>query len=189
MNTLETTTDNAHELTSLGSEIVEHYETAIAEAGRAIRSGQEAVKAALLCGQALIKSKAILGHGNWMPWLANLGSIDQETARKYMFLAKSTHVLNFDDCASVRQAYILAGIIPQPQERQANGAFELTPKWTLSNLTRFTPRIDHAVVMGWQEQDKQAVRAQLEPLVRLYEELGTSPSPLIVESTTAEVSS
>lgn len=190
MKLIEIGMDNAAELIALKSEVIEHYENAITEAGRAIRSGQEAVKAALLCGHALIKSKALLKHGEWLPWLHRLETIDQATAFKFVRLAKLCHEINFDQCASVRQAYILAGIIPQPEPKQADGTvFELTPKWTLSSLSRLAPRIDRRVVVTWLDEDKQAVRAQLEPLVRLYEELGASPSPLIIEATEAEVSS
>jgi hypothetical protein len=71
----------------------------------------------ILLGTKLAEAKRLVGHGNWMEWLAkNCPDIHGNTARNYMRLANSQHVGNLKTQKSLRQAYLAVGII-QTDER------------------------------------------------------------------------
>ena len=46
-----------------------------------------AVVYAARCGEKLLHAKAVLGHGQWLPWLAEHCHVKERQARKYMTLA------------------------------------------------------------------------------------------------------
>jgi hypothetical protein len=106
------------ELDTLAAEIRNTHEEAEAEASATRERANRAITAALLCGKALGRAKALVGHGQWLKWLSeHCRAISERTARKYMALANRNHdsVLTAD---SLRQAYIEAGIISEPEKKQ-----------------------------------------------------------------------
>ena len=65
------------------------------------------------------RTKDIVGHGNWLKWLAdNCGNISEATAKRWMQLAKRSHVIDLENCTSLRKAYIDCGILPEPKARE-----------------------------------------------------------------------
>ena len=71
------------------------------------------VKKAVAAGAALLAAKSKVKHGEWGPWLQqHVPSLSQDTANRYMKLSKQiTHVRNFDENVTLRQAFLLAGVI------------------------------------------------------------------------------
>jgi hypothetical protein len=57
--------------------------------GRFRRSAQEAAAAAIDAGHRLIEAKALIPHGQWLPWLTEHCDMSSRTARRYMQLARS----------------------------------------------------------------------------------------------------
>jgi hypothetical protein len=53
----------------------------------AIKAAESAVGHAIQAGQKLIEAKSLLGHGQWLPWLHQIG-IEPRSAQRYMRLAK-----------------------------------------------------------------------------------------------------
>lgn len=51
------------------------------------QSASSAAAYAIACGQELLRMKAVLGHGNFMPWCSRL-SFNRATANNYMLVAK-----------------------------------------------------------------------------------------------------
>lgn len=75
------------------------------------------INAVIEAGKALTLAKEGMKHGEWGPWVKdNLEGISQQTATNWMKM-HAFHEANgdsiFDDVKSVRQAYKLAGIIPE----------------------------------------------------------------------------
>ena len=64
------------------------------EHAAAAASLQAAVAHAIACGELLIKAKAQLAHGEWLPWLASNCHLSPRTARLYMQLAHNRKSLN-----------------------------------------------------------------------------------------------
>jgi hypothetical protein len=54
----------------------------------ACRSAQAAISHAIAVGEGLIEAKALVGHGEWLPWLAENFDFSERTAQKYIRLAK-----------------------------------------------------------------------------------------------------
>lgn len=55
-------------------------------------------------GQALVKIKATLKHGEWMPWVKSNFHGSHITANEYMMLANSWSTMNLAGCASIGAA-------------------------------------------------------------------------------------
>ena len=77
----EIATDQSTSLAKLGTEINDIHEQAMLHAS-------EALKHALHCGNLLIKAKATVLHGHWLPWLRQSVTFGERTAQGYMRLAQ-----------------------------------------------------------------------------------------------------
>ena len=53
-----------------------------------LRLKQDAGNAILSIGQRLIEAKAMLPHGEWLPWLTEQVEFSERTARNFMRLAR-----------------------------------------------------------------------------------------------------
>lgn len=60
-------------------------ETITSEILDAKRAGGEAI---LTIGQRLTEAKAVLGHGEWLPWLTERVEFSERTAQNFMRLAR-----------------------------------------------------------------------------------------------------
>jgi hypothetical protein len=162
---------------NLASQIREAYQNAnrLATDARAVAS--EAIAKALECGNLLIQQKKSLGHGSWLEWLdANLPEVSDRTARKYMALAKRNHGSNLTDAASLRQAYLTTGIIPEPGEKPPAPPDPNKP-WV--RFTRFldgfrlwfNKRVDEDPLDSWPEDSRRVLKNELRWFAELYERL------------------
>jgi hypothetical protein len=101
-------------LSQIAEEINSKFGEAIRFAGESTRSGKAAIIAAIECGKLLNKAKDSVDYGEWQKWLLdNCGDISQDTASRWMGLAKSAHVRNLEECGSLRKAYIACGLLPE----------------------------------------------------------------------------
>lgn len=55
----------------------------------ASRSAQAAITHAIAVGEGLIEAKALVDHGQWLPWLAENCDFSEDTAQTYMKLARN----------------------------------------------------------------------------------------------------
>jgi hypothetical protein len=82
-----------------------------------IQTGKKNIAAAITAGNRLIKAKSLVKHGQWLPWVEkNLKGISQATVNRYMALAAfacSSDAGKLKDCDSLREAYLVAGIISE----------------------------------------------------------------------------
>nr|WP_234894923.1 DUF3102 domain-containing protein [Sinorhizobium meliloti] len=56
-------------------------------------AGRELVRHAIAAGQRLIEAKALVAHGEWLPWLKKNCAIPTRTAQLYMRLAKHRELI------------------------------------------------------------------------------------------------
>lgn len=119
--TQEITKQTGADLKAIAKRINEREETITRLKSAAIGKAAEAIAEALLQGQELIKAKSMMPHGFWVDWVAaHCPSISRMTATKYMVLARNVnHGLHLEDAESLRQAYLLCGIIQasKPKEK------------------------------------------------------------------------
>lgn len=73
---------------------------------------------AIETGKLLIEQQKVVPKGDWLLWLgANCPEIGERTAQKYMKLANANHDSDTTlDLQTVRQAYLAAGIISEPEK-------------------------------------------------------------------------
>lgn len=110
--------------------ISDKHQEALSYSGQTQAVAQMAIQSAHQCGQMLIKVRDSLEYGEWLYWLkANCPEIPKSTAYRYVELAtKFPTVGNLDGCPSLRQAYILGGILPE-SESKGSKATSTTSTW------------------------------------------------------------
>jgi len=75
-------------------------------------AGGAAIKAAVAAGNLLTECKQSVGHGSWEDWLGhNLPEISQETACRWVRLAKMSRVTDLSAASSLTDAYRMCGIL------------------------------------------------------------------------------
>lgn len=152
----------------------------------------EAVALVVECGRLMREQKKRVGHGEWLPWLSkNCPDITERTAQKYMSLnrkiaaiapseesdAANTNYGSYFDTAKVktiRQAYIAAGVLPEPSKSDATG--KLTPsvvhvKHIDALVLWFRKATEHDPVQNWSGMAREALINDLAPLMEIYNEL------------------
>ena len=175
---------------NLSEQILQVHAEATTIAEKAKGFASEAIAKAIECGQLLIQQKAALGHGSWIDWIAkNLKGMSRMTVSKYMRLAKSVealpdtknggsnvnHGLHSLDAPTLRQAYIAAGILPQPETKQE--APDPNKPWV--RFTRFldgfrlwfNKRIDDDPLATWPEDSRRVLKNELKWFAELYARL------------------
>lgn len=174
---------------------LEEYAKAILEAHQSVEAtdrlsktnGKESIVAAAKAGKYLNDAKALVGHGNWLKWLAeNCKGVSDSTAQRYMKIAKTAHVKYLKECTSLRQAYILTGAIkaghldknpdesPTPDENEPGK--DETPQTILAKLGR--------KFAGCQSLYRSLVKAEPELEDNLFNcfATGLGPLPILLEN-------
>lgn len=88
-----------------------HHDEMLALAQFGVKKLNESAAEAILCGQALIEAKKIVGHGKWLKWLEKkCPKISHDKASKCMRVAKNPTALNLTGGRSATQLFIACGI-------------------------------------------------------------------------------
>ena len=80
--------------------------------GRCRRSAEAAAAAAIEAGHRLIEAKALLRHGEWLPWLREHVAVSDRTAQNYMRLAGSGLEIRTVADLGIRAAVAFAALRP-----------------------------------------------------------------------------
>lgn len=79
------------------------------------KHGVIAVQLVIETGGLLWDCREKLKHGDWMKWvMENIKHLSYETVNRYIRLFELSHVTDLKDCESLREAYILTGILKVP---------------------------------------------------------------------------
>lgn len=143
-----------------------------------MRLVQRSLQAVVKAGALLNKAKDELRHGEFMPWVEeHLPEITHATAQRWMKLAQfaETHADRLDEAATVRQAYILAGILPEPESSSGSGdsgaGGDAYLTYLVRSATHISARLSQRPISQWQAEEREVLRARLEPLVNIYKQL------------------
>lgn len=102
-------------LKSLRRQISDGHEAVEKYVKSARDNAQNAVREAVLAGEALIEVKEILGHGKFGQWLKkHCPFFSERTAQKYMAMSRSFPNHGSDLPTNLRKAYLQLGIINEP---------------------------------------------------------------------------
>lgn len=132
------------------------------------------------CGIFLMEAKDKAGHGKWEDWVKVNISFDVRMAQFYMKFAKAnpkpvTHLE--DGIASVKDAMIASGTIAPPQGHKSQlrhsnpNPFQSFVSLTSDIQGAFRKWQEQAPIDEWSDELKSQVKGQLEPLVKIYEQL------------------
>lgn len=160
-------------LRRLARDIREHHEAALHHAATSRNGALEAIKSAILCGLALNDAKRAVGFGQWEGWFAqHCPHISIETARRWMRLAKQSHVTELTTAAGLRQAYIAAGILPPGGSSESSPATKAIGPETIVRWSEwFQKKFPVQSVGDWADEERQRLKAALQPVVDLYHQL------------------
>lgn len=159
---LTTTETKYGRLVKLARDINQSAEDAEKTAATARKWCSAAVTEAIVCGAYLCQAKEIVGHGNWLTWLAeHCKGLTERTAQRYMAEAKTTNVSDLDG-PSIRQL-VTAGVILLPDH-------EPQPKLPLhsSVLRRFdslNTKLQREPIQTWPTEAQTQLRESLRPIV------------------------
>lgn len=157
-------TDQAQQPISL-PELLHRIALAESALTDATKLAGQRLNAVINAGSALLVMKSTLKHGEWQGWVdGNLEGMTIRTAQNWMKLAKAFREgkVDLSNSKGVRQAYILAGIVPEVSSEGARRVTE-TVDWRLH-----TNRADYALrkipVSGLSNEEATSMLTGLKPI-------------------------
>jgi Protein of unknown function (DUF3102) len=76
--------------------------------------GKLCLELALKTGEILSDCEDIIPYGQWVQWVKdNVKHIEYQTVTRYIKMYNMSHDTDLTECESIREAYILCGIIPK----------------------------------------------------------------------------
>jgi hypothetical protein len=131
-------------------------------------------------GEALLKVKASLRHGEWEDWVEAHCPNVVRTARRYMTLAANrTRVSGLEQAKSLREALRLCA---EDKAGDKSGEPKSWPGYieALSRFSKFTSVLKHCPISEWPEQNSAKLREEMRPIVELLwpQIIIERPSPL-----------
>lgn len=126
-------------------------------------------------GKGLRLHKKQLDHRQWLPWLEEHFSDEEDnaltprTAQRWMKLSEAVDSgrLDLDKARSVRHAYQLAGILPDPDEAQGGSKGSDTPNY-LVHLDRLEAALRTIELNKLSEEERRQLAARLDSILRKY---------------------
>ncbi len=176
-------------LEQLAKEIHKNHKDAVEFAEIAKNTVKSTIQKVVAVGNALIAAKAKLRHGQWTEWREqNVNTLSEDQANRYIRLAKQIpHMRNLNELASVRQAYLAAGIIKdttksiskseemKPDSGSGSSAVDLL-EWLNSIETRMTQVKNSPGFQGISSEERKLIRLKIKKtiakLIKLQSQLG-----------------
>lgn len=164
-------------ITAATAQICEAVKAAIDAESSAKAAVEHVIRTKVIAGQMLEAKRTEAVRGGWVAWCDNVLPISYETANRwiglYLFIrTRGEHAL--DDAKSVRQAYVLAGLLPEAQGGSGGGGSGSEDAY-LTDLVRTNTRLSAQLakrpLSQWPLDQLRSLRERLKPLVELYVEV------------------
>jgi hypothetical protein len=173
------------EIVSLAARINETFAESQALADGVREHATAAVAKAVECGRLMLEQKEALQRSvgkerpGWLDWLeVNCPSISEQTARRYMTLAKRSHVSGcIEDCSTLRQAYVATGIIKEGDKKPKEEASNAETPWVryvkpLDAFRRwYLGRVEESPMASWDEDALRLLQNELQWFSNLHDEI------------------
>lgn len=164
---------------SLIAEINDAYEAAMSAADAVRRNVGSAVQNAYRCGAMLNRVSATVGKSNFPTWLReHCPKLEKPVTVKWMRFSAAVDRgdIQLDDVRSMRKLLETVNVIEHPEREEQQTAKQLNPEVVIirhvtNTMTELTKLSERDPVEKWPAMRKWTLRAQLEPLVKLYERL------------------
>ena len=101
------------ELATLKQSINESHSAALELATQGLELMRQALDRAIVAGEKLCRVKEIVPHGQYEKWIEDNCTFSTVTATKYVRLAKANHGKLLENANSIREAYIICGIVKE----------------------------------------------------------------------------
>jgi hypothetical protein len=146
------------------------------QVGRALTS---ALDHALRAGDLLIEAKAQLGHGQWLPWLAEHCRFAERTAQAYMRLARNREQLKAQSVADLGVGEALA-LLAAPRPRTF--AHHIMPRMAVEEFARLKDSIARHGVLTSVLLDEDGAIIDGYERVLACQELGITTYPRLIKA-------
>lgn len=168
---------------NLAEKINRAFQESVALAKEVSGQAAVAIEKAVECGRLMLEQKEALlkQKGNrscgWLDWLdTNCPKISEQTARRYMSLAKlRSHVSATLDCTSLRRAYIGAGILKETKKEKKEPGPETPWVRYTKGLDAFRlwyhNRCEQGPMETWGEDALRLLSKELQWFVNLHAEI------------------
>lgn len=150
------------QLTSLAREISNRQETLELLEKKVENTGSDYVCEAILQGEALIRVKELVGHGNFMNWIRiHCPTVSHDCCNKYMLIARNSERVR--NLPGIRAALMLCR---NNGDHETNGKPQSWPPYieALGKATRFIGYIERHPVQSWPEEGKEKLKGELLPV-------------------------
>lgn len=137
---------------------------------KAVDFSAERLRVCLHIGECLARWKKDLGHGQWEAFANERIKIGERARRSWMKLAHAQATGRFDVSTAngLRHAYMLAGILPDSQRKEAEAAAKVAPTNYLVHLTRLLAALAAMDVPSLTDAERMQVKARLKPVANIY---------------------
>jgi hypothetical protein len=140
--------DDNHRLGELATAINSAHKAAVEATRRTLAH-------ALKAGDALLAARAMLPHGQWLPWLLDhCPAVAERSAQGYMWLARRRPLLENRSAADLTIRGAIEAIAGKPQIEA-----EIEPSSMLQNVVQFrqAARSENAEGGGWDDEPGEVV--------------------------------
>lgn len=160
-------TSQLKELQELIDQADDLGETTVTNAGKQIAL-------CVAAGRKLAQFRKVVGHGQWVDWFAdNVKGITVRTGQKWTKLAEMVDKgLDVSNAKSVRQAYLLAGILPEPNDPHPAKASDGVTY--LVHVDRLQAALRHIDLKQITDEQRGQLATRLKPIAELYASLLTA---------------
>lgn len=165
-------------LDKITEQINEHYRNALRFSSAAVANGNAAVASAVKCGQALLRLKRAVGHGNFLIKLQrDCPDITPRTAQNWMRVASNTKIIShLEDYNNLTELYRAVGILPEPKKltNQFPGDIDILDVVTKrlgSRVGSVRSLLLDVDVDELPPDRKTQLKSEIQPIVDLYQRL------------------
>jgi hypothetical protein len=160
------------------AKVCDAVQEAIAAEHQAMAAIHHLIRTKIIAGELLAAKRESAKRGDWVAWCDNVLPISYDTANRWIGLflfikTRGEHAL--DDAKTVRQAYVLAGLLPESQGGTSGGGSSASEDAYLTDLVRTNTRLSAQVakrpLAQWPVDQLRSLRERLKPLVELYVEV------------------
>jgi len=134
-----------------------------------VSCASESLKAAALCGQALIRARGACEQNQWLNTLKRYWpELSRTTAYRYIDIAENSHTVGNLEDLSQRGLLRIIGKAPESDSSATKSVVI-----TVEAFERFSHKIEagRAELLTWPEDKRQKLKTALRPIVDVYESL------------------
>ena len=136
--------------------------------GKAVEFSRKRLDACLAIGEQFLEWKKQVGHGRWGAFAAeHFPQLPSPTRERWqqLAIAKRSGKFDPDACRGLNDAYIKAGILPEPPPKLKEGGCEEEPVSYLIHIARTQAALARIALDELSPEDAALLKERLRPIV------------------------